>query len=61
VWLGYHLLLYLLLKHDKVSNPPVIKRKESAGNRFVSGVVLYDGEVTTSFGDKLYPVPIRSL
>ena len=37
------------------------KLKESAGNRFVSGVVLYDGEVTTPFGDRLFAVPIRSL
>jgi predicted AAA+ superfamily ATPase len=37
------------------------KLKESAGNRFAGGVVLYDGEVTTPFGDKLFAVPIRSL
>lgn len=37
------------------------KLKESAGARFAGGVVLYDGEVTTSFGDKLFAVPIRSL
>jgi len=37
------------------------KLKESAGNRFAAGVVLYDGEVTTPFGDRLYAVPIRSL
>lgn len=37
------------------------KLKESAGDRFAGGVVLYDGEVTTPFGDKLFAVPIRSL
>ena len=37
------------------------KLKESAGKRFATGVVLYDGEVTTPFGDKLFAVPIRSL
>jgi predicted AAA+ superfamily ATPase len=37
------------------------KLKESAGDRFAGGVVLYDGEVTTTFGDKLFAVPIRSL
>ena len=37
------------------------KLKETAGVRFAGGVVLYDGEVTTTFGDKLFAVPIRSL
>ena len=37
------------------------KLRESAGERFAGGVVLYDGEVTTPFGDKLFAVPIRSL
>ena len=37
------------------------KLKESAGDRFAGGVVLYDGEVTTTFGDKLFALPIRSL
>ena len=37
------------------------KLKESVEGRFAGGVVLYDGEVTTTFGDKLYAVPIRSL
>ena len=37
------------------------KLKESAGKRFVAGVVLYDGEVTAPFGDRLFAVPIRSL
>ncbi len=37
------------------------KLKETAGKRFATGVVLYDGEVTTTFGDRLFAVPIRSL
>jgi hypothetical protein len=35
--------------------------KEAAGRRFASGVVLYDGETTASFGDGLFAVPIRAL
>ncbi|KXW59367.1 ATP-binding protein [Ferrovum myxofaciens] len=37
------------------------KLKESTGERFAGGVVLYDGEVTTPFGNGLFAVPIRSL
>jgi predicted AAA+ superfamily ATPase len=37
------------------------KLKESAGKRFAAGVVLYDGEVTAPFGDRLFAVPIRCL
>ncbi len=37
------------------------KLKESTGERFAGGVVLYDGEVTATFGDKLFAVPIRNL
>ncbi|MBI2837818.1 MAG: ATP-binding protein [Acidobacteria bacterium] len=37
------------------------KLRETAGNRFAAGVVLYDGEVSTSFGDRLFAVPIRAL
>ncbi|WP_419162515.1 ATP-binding protein [Candidatus Palauibacter sp.] len=33
----------------------------AAGDRFRHGVVLYDGETTVSFGDRLYAVPIRRL
>lgn len=33
----------------------------AAGDRFAQGVVLYDGEVSASFGDRLYAVPIRRL
>lgn len=37
------------------------KLKEAAGQRFAAGVVLYDGEISASFGDGLYAVPLRSL
>lgn len=33
----------------------------AAGERFVRGVVLYDGEISTRFGDRLYAIPIRRL
>lgn len=35
------------------------KLREAAGQRFKSGVVLYDGTATSSFGDALFAVPIR--
>ncbi len=37
------------------------KLASAAGSRFASGVVLYDGEISASFGDSLYAVPIRRL
>ena len=37
------------------------KLAKAAGDRFAHGVVLYDGEVSTRFGDRLYAVPIRRL
>ncbi len=37
------------------------KLKAAAGKRFTAGVVLYDGEISASFGDGLYAVPIRAL
>lgn len=37
------------------------KLREGAAGRFVTGVVLYDGEATVGFGDDLYAVPIRAL
>jgi len=37
------------------------KLASAAGNRFAAGVVLYDGEISASFGDSLYAVPIRRL
>ena len=35
--------------------------RQAAGDRFAAGVVLYDGEACTSFGDRLYAVPLRTL
>ena len=37
------------------------KLKRIAGDRFASGALLYDGEVTASFGGRMFAVPIRSL
>jgi hypothetical protein len=37
------------------------KLREAAGDRFAAGVVVYDGEVTASFGDGLFAVPVRAL
>jgi predicted AAA+ superfamily ATPase len=37
------------------------KLKEASGKRFAGGVVVYDGETSASFGDRLYAVPIRTL
>jgi hypothetical protein len=37
------------------------KLAEATGKRFVAGVVLYDGETSARFGDRLYAVPIRAL
>jgi predicted AAA+ superfamily ATPase len=37
------------------------KLKECAGKQFVCGVVLYDGEFLTSFGDNLFAIPLRAL
>ncbi|MCU0252780.1 MAG: ATP-binding protein [Vicinamibacterales bacterium] len=37
------------------------KLKATVGRNFAGGVVLYDGEIATSFGDGLFAVPIRSL
>ena len=34
---------------------------KAAGDRFASGVVLYDGEITAGFGDRMFAVPFRSL
>lgn len=39
----------------------LIKLREAVGNRFAAGVVLYDGEATLGFGDRLMAVPIRAL
>ena len=37
------------------------KLRETAGKRFAAGVVLYDGEITASFGDGFFAVPLRAL
>lgn len=39
-----------------------LKRFQSvAGDRFKMGVLLYDGDHTTAFGDHLYAVPLGAL
>lgn len=35
--------------------------QQAAGKRFAGGIVLYDGEVSASFGVGLYAVPLRAL
>lgn len=37
------------------------KLKDAAGTNFSAGVVLYDGEASVPFGDRLFAVPIRAL
>jgi predicted AAA+ superfamily ATPase len=37
------------------------KLKEAVGERFVAGVVIYDGETSLGFGDRLHAVPVRAL
>ena len=37
------------------------KLRDAAGERFVAGVVLYDGTATVNFGDGLFAVPVRRL
>jgi hypothetical protein len=37
------------------------KLRNAAGKRFASGVVLYDGETTASFGNGMFAVPVRAL
>jgi predicted AAA+ superfamily ATPase len=37
------------------------KLREAAADRFIAGVVLYDGEACAGFGDRLFAVPIRTL
>jgi predicted AAA+ superfamily ATPase len=37
------------------------KLKDTAGNGFNAGVVLYDGEAVAGFGDLMHAVPIRLL
>ena len=37
------------------------KLGSAAGQRFVGGVVLHDGEIAVSFGDGFRAVPLRAL
>jgi predicted AAA+ superfamily ATPase len=37
------------------------KLRELVGKRFVTGIVLYDGTLTLSFGDGLWAVPLNRL
>ena len=37
------------------------KLRDALGARFKCGAVLYDGELTTPFGDRLFAVPIRTV
>lgn len=37
------------------------KLARTTGERFCTGVVLYDGEISAGFGDNLYAVPVRAL
>ena len=37
------------------------KLRRAAAERFVAGVVLYDGEICASFGDGFFAVPLRLL
>ena len=37
------------------------KLRDASGDRFAGGVVLYDGETSAGFGDRLHAVPIRLL
>ena len=37
------------------------KLRDTLGKRFSSGVVLYDGQATLAFGDRLFAVPIHAL
>ena len=37
------------------------KLRDAAGDRFAGGVLLYDGETSAGFGDRLYAVPLRSV
>lgn len=37
------------------------KLAAAAGEKFRAGVVLYDGEASVSFGDRMYAVPVRAL
>jgi hypothetical protein len=35
----------------------LIKLRDSIGDKFIKGVVFYDGESILSFGDRLFAIP----
>ena len=37
------------------------KLRDALGERFACGVVLYDGEISVPFGDRLHAIPISRL
>lgn len=37
------------------------KLAKAAGERFAAGIVIYDGDTTVPFGDRLFAVPVRAL
>ena len=37
------------------------KLMDTTKNRFVAGVVLYDGDLAVSFGNNMFAIPIRLL
>jgi hypothetical protein len=37
------------------------KLQDATGSQFAAGVVLYDGETSAGFGERLFAVPIRTL
>jgi predicted AAA+ superfamily ATPase len=37
------------------------KLRETTGERFAAGIVMYDGENVAGFGESLYAIPIRAL
>jgi hypothetical protein len=45
----------------RISALEVRKLQAAAGKRFAGGVVLYDGETSARFGDRMYAVAIRAL
>jgi predicted AAA+ superfamily ATPase len=37
------------------------KLRDAAGEAFIAGVILYDGEMSLGFGDRLFAVPVRAM
>ena len=62
---GAHALAGIEVKAGATATPAdfrgLRKLREAIGPRFASGVVLYDGETTAGFGDRLFAVPVRAL